>query len=84
MSTSGYAAARYDFTGSVAIVTGGASGIGAEVARQLDESGARVAIWDMAEQANNEFMMKKNDFQKAGGALEGGADQRTRKRSPTL
>ncbi|MGJ7520388.1 SDR family NAD(P)-dependent oxidoreductase [Variovorax sp. LT1P1] len=51
MSASGYATARYDFTGSVAIVTGGASGIGAEVARQLHESGARVAIWDAAEQA---------------------------------
>ena len=51
MSASAYAAARYDFTGSVAIVTGGASGIGAEVARQLHESGARVAIWDAAEQA---------------------------------
>jgi len=51
MSNSAYAAARYDFTGSVAIVTGGASGIGSEVARQLHESGARVAIWDMVEQA---------------------------------
>lgn len=51
MSASGYATARYDFAGSVAIVTGGASGIGAEVARQLHESGARVAIWDAAEQA---------------------------------
>ena len=51
MSASGYATARYDFAGSVAIVTGGASGIGAEVARQLHESGACVAIWDAAEQA---------------------------------
>jgi NAD(P)-dependent dehydrogenase (short-subunit alcohol dehydrogenase family) len=32
----------------VAVVTGGASGIGAEVARHLRESGARVAVWDMA------------------------------------
>ena len=31
-------------------------------------------VWDMAEHANNEFMMKKNDFQKAGGALEGGVE----------
>ena len=51
MSTSAYAAASYAFTGNVAIVTGGASGIGAEVARQLHENGARVAIWDMADQA---------------------------------
>lgn len=51
MSISGYASARYAFAGSVAIVTGAASGIGAEVARQLHESGARVAIWDSAEQA---------------------------------
>ena len=51
MSTSAYAGASYAFTGNVAIVTGGASGIGAEVARQLHENGARVAIWDMADQA---------------------------------
>ena len=50
----GYGTARYDFAGSVAIVTGGASGIGAEVASRLRESGARVALWDMAESVDAE------------------------------
>lgn len=37
----------YDYEGRVAVVTGGANGIGAEVAARLAASGARVAIWDM-------------------------------------
>lgn len=49
-----YGNARYDFAGSVAIVTGGASGIGAEVASRLRESGARVALWDVAESVDAE------------------------------
>lgn len=53
MSTA-YRSARYDFTGNVAIVTGGVSGIGAEVARQLHEGGARVAVWDMAQARGND------------------------------
>ena len=40
--------ARYDFGGRVAVVTGGASGIGAEVARQLRDSGATVVLWDLS------------------------------------
>jgi 3-oxoacyl-[acyl-carrier protein] reductase len=48
MSTTAYGRAGYDFAGAVAVVTGGASGIGAEVAAQLRRSGARVAVWDMA------------------------------------
>lgn len=36
----------YDFKGKVAIVTGGGSGIGAAVARQLAKSGARVVVAD--------------------------------------
>jgi len=35
------------FTGLVAIVTGGASGIGAAIARQLHEAGAEVAVLDL-------------------------------------
>lgn len=37
-----------DFAGSVAIVTGAASGIGAAVARELGSRGARVAVLDRA------------------------------------
>ncbi|KAF1070218.1 SDR family NAD(P)-dependent oxidoreductase [Variovorax sp.] len=49
MSTTAYGRAGYDFAGAVAVVTGGDSGIGAEVAAQLRRSGAQVAVWDMAE-----------------------------------
>jgi 3-oxoacyl-[acyl-carrier protein] reductase len=46
-----YAKAKYDFAGQVAVVTGGASGIGAEVARQLREAGATVVSWDLRDDA---------------------------------
>ncbi|MEM9630883.1 MAG: SDR family NAD(P)-dependent oxidoreductase [Pseudomonadota bacterium] len=36
----------YDFSGRTAIVTGGAAGIGAEVARHYADAGAKVMIWD--------------------------------------
>ena len=39
--------AQIDFAGQVAIVTGGAQGIGLAVARQLADGGASVALWDM-------------------------------------
>ncbi|MDQ3162397.1 MAG: SDR family oxidoreductase [Actinomycetota bacterium] len=38
---------RYSFDGRVALVTGGASGIGAATAARLRESGAEVAIFDL-------------------------------------
>ena len=40
-----------DMKGRVAIVTGGASGIGLAVSQRLAASGAAVAIWDMNEQS---------------------------------
>ncbi len=40
--------ARYDFSGQVAVVTGGARGIGAQIAATLRDFGATVSIWDSA------------------------------------
>jgi len=37
---------KYDFTGRVAIVTGGARGIGLAIVKRLLDGGAHVAIWD--------------------------------------
>lgn len=38
---------KYDFTGQVAIVTGGARGIGLAIVKRLVDGGAQVAIWDV-------------------------------------
>ena len=38
---------RFDFAGRTAVVTGGAQGIGAAIAKRLQASGAKVAIWDL-------------------------------------
>ncbi|MFJ4291105.1 SDR family oxidoreductase [Cupriavidus sp. NPDC089707] len=39
--------ARYNFTGTVAVVTGATGGIGLAVARDLARAGARVVNWDL-------------------------------------
>src|SRR5947208_12724382 len=38
---------KFDFAGRCAIVTGGVQGIGAAIAKRLQASGAKVAIWDL-------------------------------------
>ena len=38
---------QFDFAGRTAVVTGGAQGIGAAIARRLQASGAEVAVWDL-------------------------------------
>ena len=42
---------RIDLDGQVAVVTGGAQGIGLAIARRLIASGARVSLWDMSAEA---------------------------------
>lgn len=42
-----YTHASEDFTGNVTVVTGGANGIGAEVAQLLRRSGATVVVRDL-------------------------------------
>lgn len=39
--------AKYDFSGRVAVVTGGGKGIGAAIVAQLREQGATVCVWDV-------------------------------------
>ena len=51
-----------NFDGLVAVVTGGASGIGAAIAHELAEQGARVAVLDVnPAQANPEFFAVRAD-----------------------
>ena len=38
---------RLDFAGRTAIVTGGLQGIGAAIVRRLEQSGAKVIVWDV-------------------------------------
>ena len=38
---------QLDFSGRTAVVTGGMQGIGAAIAKRLEASGAKVAIWDL-------------------------------------
>ena len=57
-----YAPARYDFAGQVAVVTGGARGIGAELAKLLRQSGARVAVWDLATGQDDSWRVDVTDL----------------------
>lgn len=57
-----YGKARYDFAGAVAIVTGGLSGIGAEVAAHLRRQGARVAVFDTAASSGDAWQLDVTDL----------------------
>jgi len=58
---------QLDFAGRTAVVTGGAQGIGAAIAKRLQGSGAKVVIWDLdgtprvdvADQASIESAVKR-------------------------
>ena len=51
MSSATAGSARFDFSGRVAVVTGGAGGLGLAIAAHLLDSGASVALWDMRGEA---------------------------------
>jgi NAD(P)-dependent dehydrogenase (short-subunit alcohol dehydrogenase family) len=54
-----------DFEGLVAVVTGGASGIGLATARLLGERGARVAVLDLAEAPDADLLSVRCDVARA-------------------
>jgi 2-deoxy-D-gluconate 3-dehydrogenase len=55
----------FDLTGKVAIVTGGAMGIGKGIAKRLSEAGAKIMIVDIVEQKEAEATM--SDIKSNGG-----------------
>jgi 2-dehydro-3-deoxy-L-rhamnonate dehydrogenase (NAD+) len=59
----------YDFQGRVALVTGGASGIGAAAAERLRAGGARVAVFDL-QQADGDVLALTGDVSSSGAANE--------------
>lgn len=58
-----------DFSGQVAVVTGGAQGIGRAVCEALLKGGARIVIWDQ-----DEDLAKKTAAELGAGSLAVGAD----------
>jgi len=65
-----------DVTGSVALITGGASGLGAATARRLFGAGASVVLVDLASSAGEAFAAELNGGTAASGSTDsGGMDQ---------
>jgi 3-oxoacyl-[acyl-carrier protein] reductase len=56
---------RYDFDGRVALVTGGASGIGAAAAERLRDGGAKVAVFDL-QQTDGDVLSIEGDVTRSG------------------
>ncbi|WP_419911697.1 SDR family NAD(P)-dependent oxidoreductase [Hoeflea sp.] len=59
---------RYDLEGQVAIVTGGAQGIGLAVAKRLHASGATVVLWDLDGKLAADSAAQLGDRAEASGA----------------
>lgn len=59
---------RYDLEGQVAIVTGGAQGIGLAVAKRLHASGATVVLWDLDAELAASSATQLGDRVEASGA----------------
>ena len=55
---------HYDFTGRVALVTGGASGIGAATVERLRDAGAAVAVFDL-EPADGQLLSLQGDVRRS-------------------
>ena len=58
--------AGFDFSGGVVIITGGASGIGAALARRAADAGATVVVADIADEAGKALAAEDH----APGAIE--------------
>ena len=58
---------QYDLEGRVALVTGGASGIGAAAVEGLRAGGARVAVFDL-QQAGGDVLSIVGDVSSSAGA----------------
>ncbi len=61
---------RIDLQGRIAVVTGGAQGIGAAVAHRLEQSGARVAVWDLERTASDHLQVDVADEASIAAAVE--------------
>ena len=64
-----------DVKGTVALITGGASGLGAATARRLFEAGASVVLVDLPASAGDAFAAELN------AAAAGGAPETARRRN---
>jgi NAD(P)-dependent dehydrogenase (short-subunit alcohol dehydrogenase family) len=61
-----------DVTGSVALITGGASGLGAATARRLFDAGASVVLVDLPSSAGEAFAEELSGGTASGGNANGG------------
>ena len=57
---------KFDLTNRIAIITGGAQGFGLAITERFIQSGAKVVIWDIDEEAAKkaieDFAQATNDF----------------------